>query len=299
MSVAFDDLQWNAKAANNLFIRAGTMSPSDAKTWKQAFEALLKKEIGQTEKTVLDGGPAYAVPLVLLPVDALHDGQKYSAERGKKYLARLKQLTAADVALWTDKVDRFGGTELDAAVNIILRDDYFDQGKFQRDKFMTAVTALTGGPTSEKAPVNEAEEKVTLQGAWQLVSLEWDGLQVGEGRPELKDTRLVIEQESLTLSCIPVTMLAESGNRNAVADFTLDARHTPKVIVLNWKQCPWKRRKDFEATRAVDKAIYVLDGDRLKLCFSRKDDDTEAPTEFSAKTDSERLFWTFKRIPPP
>src|SRR5262249_22028630 len=83
MSVAFDDVKWNAKAADNLFQRARTMPASEAKVWKNAFEALLKKEIGQTDTEVLDGGPAYAVPLVLIPVEVLHQGQKYSAERGK------------------------------------------------------------------------------------------------------------------------------------------------------------------------------------------------------------------------
>ena len=82
-----------------------------------------------------------AVPLVLIPVDALYEGQKYSPERAKKYLARLKQLTADDVSLWKDKVDEFGGTRLDAAMNIILLDDYFDKEKFQRDKFKAAIEA--------------------------------------------------------------------------------------------------------------------------------------------------------------
>jgi hypothetical protein len=139
MSVAFDDLKWNAKAADKLYQRAQTMPPAEAKAWKEAFEALLKKKIGQTDTEVLDGGPAWAVPLVLIPVDALHEGQKYSAERGKKYRARLKQLTADDVTLWKDKVDAFGGTKLDAAVNIVLLDDFFDKEKFQRDKFKAAV----------------------------------------------------------------------------------------------------------------------------------------------------------------
>ncbi len=141
VSVAFDDLKWNAKTADNLFKRAQTMPASEAKVWKEAFEGLLKKEIGQTATTNYAGGPAYAVPLVLIPIDALHEGQKYSAERGKKYLARLKQLTAEDVSLWKDKVDKFGGTKLDAAVNIILLDDYFDKELFQRDKFKTAIGA--------------------------------------------------------------------------------------------------------------------------------------------------------------
>src|SRR6266404_2687399 len=107
MSVAFDDLKWNAKAADNLFKRAQTMPASEAKVWKKAFEALLKKEIGQTDTTNYAGGPAYAVPLVLIPVEALHEGQKYKAGRGQKYRARLKQLTAADVSLWKDQVDKF------------------------------------------------------------------------------------------------------------------------------------------------------------------------------------------------
>jgi hypothetical protein len=141
MSVAFDDLKWDARAADNLFRRAQSMPASEARVWKKAFEALLKKEIGQTDTTNFAGGPAYAVPLTLIPVEALHEGQKYSTERGKKYLARLKQLTADDVSLWTDKVDKCGGTKLDAAVNIILLDDYFDKEQFQRDRFKAAVGA--------------------------------------------------------------------------------------------------------------------------------------------------------------
>jgi hypothetical protein len=141
LSVAFDNLKWNAKTADNLFQRAQTMPASEAKVWKEAFEVLLKKEIGQTDTTNSAGGPAWAVPLVLIPVDALHEWQKYSVERGKKYQARLKQLTTDDVSLWKDKVDKFGGTELDAAVNIILLDDYFDKEQFQRDKFQAAIGA--------------------------------------------------------------------------------------------------------------------------------------------------------------
>jgi len=130
MSVAFDGLKWNAKAADILFNRAQTIPPSEAKGWKAAFEKVLNGEV-----------IACRVPLVLIPVDALYEGQKYSAERAKKYLARMKQLTADDVSLWKDKVDEFGGTRLDAAMNIILLDDYFDKEKFQRDKFKAAIGA--------------------------------------------------------------------------------------------------------------------------------------------------------------
>jgi len=131
MSVAFDGLKWNAKAADILFKRAQTMPPSEAKVWKEAFERVLNEKME----------PACMVPLVLIPVDALYEGQKYSAECAKKYLARTKQLTADDVSLWKDKVDEYGGTRLDAAMNIILLDDYFDKEKFQRDKFKAAIGA--------------------------------------------------------------------------------------------------------------------------------------------------------------
>jgi RNA polymerase sigma factor (sigma-70 family) len=139
LSVAFDDLKWNAKAADNLYKRAQSLPTSEAKAWKQAFESLLKKEIGQTETTINPGGPSWAVPLVLIPVDALHEGQNYSVERGKKYRERLKQLTENDISLWKDKVDEFGGTKLDAAVNIILLDDYFDKERFRWESFKTAI----------------------------------------------------------------------------------------------------------------------------------------------------------------
>jgi hypothetical protein len=139
MSVAFDDLKWNAGRADSLFKRAQSMPASEARVWKEAFESLLKKKIGQTDTTINKGGPEWAVPLVLIPVDALHEGGKYSVERGKKYRAHLKQLTAEDVSLWKEGVDGFGGTELDAAVNIILLDDYFHREKFQRDKFKAAI----------------------------------------------------------------------------------------------------------------------------------------------------------------
>ena len=54
----------------------------------------------------------------------------------------MTQLSAADVALWMDKVDQYGGTRLDAAMNIILLDDYFDKEIFQRDKYDAAIRAI-------------------------------------------------------------------------------------------------------------------------------------------------------------
>ncbi|MHB1560083.1 MAG: hypothetical protein ACYC61_21745 [Isosphaeraceae bacterium] len=139
MSVAFDDLKWDAEASDRLLKRAHTMLAFEARAWKMAFESVLKKEIGQTATEFADGGLSYAVPLVLVPVDALHDGPRYNVARGKKYRARLEQLTAEDVTLWKDRVDPFGGTALDAAVNIILLDDFFDGEQFQQPRYRAAI----------------------------------------------------------------------------------------------------------------------------------------------------------------
>jgi hypothetical protein len=143
VSVAFDGLKWNAKSADNLFQRAQTIPTSEAKVWKEAFERVRNDKI--------EPSCIVRVPLVLIPVDAFYEGQQYSAAHAKKYLARLNQLTADDVALWLDKVDEFGGTRLDAAMNIVLLDDYFDKEQFQRDKFKAAIGARPGHSPSAKA----------------------------------------------------------------------------------------------------------------------------------------------------
>lgn len=132
ISLVFEGDRWNARAGEKLLQRARTFPVAENRAWFAAFEALLKKEIPQ----------AYAVPLALIPVEALYEEQKYSPERGKKYLARLKQLTAEDITLWRDRVDAFNGNEFDAAVNLMLLDAYFAQEKFQREKLRAAIAAL-------------------------------------------------------------------------------------------------------------------------------------------------------------
>ncbi len=129
MSVAFDGLAWNTESADKLFERAQTMPTSAANAWTKAFETLLNKELQYP----------HVVPLVLIPIDVLHDGTTYNVERGNMYLARVNQLTADDITLWKNAVDEFGGTKLDAAMNIILLDGYFDKEEFQRHKFRAAV----------------------------------------------------------------------------------------------------------------------------------------------------------------
>jgi RNA polymerase sigma factor (sigma-70 family) len=136
------------------------------------------------------------------------------------------------------------------------------------------------------------EDKDKLQGTWRPVSVEIDGVTLGEGREEIKDDRLVIEKSSLTLSYTERTPLTEPEAKKAVADFSLDTKQTPKVIVLRWKKCPYNGEEDF-----THKAIYAVEGDTLKLCLSRGEDEKNPPTAFSAKTGSSRVLSVFKREP--
>jgi RNA polymerase sigma factor (sigma-70 family) len=53
--------------------------------------------------------------------------------------------------------------------------------------------------TGEADQENQAkDDSDNLQGTWRLVSSEADGILIGEDRPEIKDTRMVIHKSSLT-----------------------------------------------------------------------------------------------------
>ncbi|MEZ6138400.1 MAG: protein kinase [Pirellulaceae bacterium] len=165
LGVLFDNGKWNTPRADQLFFRARLISTSEAKAWKQAFESLLGEAIGQTDKANLNGGPSYAVPLVVISTDALFEideesvnsgfsdtQEKHSKDAAVKYRKRLSQLSKQDIATWRSKVDRFGGTRLDAAINIVLLDDYFVDEIFQGGDF----AATLGG----KSPVGSTDRVI-------------------------------------------------------------------------------------------------------------------------------------------
>ncbi|MEZ6134468.1 MAG: protein kinase [Pirellulaceae bacterium] len=155
MSVLFDKGDWNPKTASRLFKQLQSLNPSEVEAWQNAFESLMKETIGQNDREVFDGGPSYAVPLVLIAVESLLDNEPKDLSSGAndlslasglsaapvvrksagKYRKRLSRLSKQDIAAWRSKVDRFGGTKLDAAMNIILLDDYFVDEAFQDGDF--------------------------------------------------------------------------------------------------------------------------------------------------------------------
>jgi uncharacterized protein (TIGR03067 family) len=131
-----------------------------------------------------------------------------------------------------------------------------------------------------------------LQGTWRLITTEFDGLRISEGRPEIKGGRLVIEKSSFTL----FSKLFHSPNIplppedvKVVGKWTLDAKKNPREIMLTWENDPWTKKKN-----VARRGIYVVDGDILKICFSTDEDAKAAPTEFSANFDSKRNLLIFK-----
>jgi RNA polymerase sigma factor (sigma-70 family) len=261
MSVAFDDLRWNAAAADNLYKRARAMRPAEAKAWKEAFEALLGEKIGieqagKDEFSYSAGGPPWGVPLVLIPVDALHEGQKYSAERGKKYLARLKQLTKDDVGLWRQKVDKFGGTELDAAVNIILLDEFFSKEEYQRDKFKAAVEARDPKPAAkDRGQREEGKESVTAWG--EGVDGVQLGIQLGGRRPYQvgEDVTVLLRIRNTGKERLPYRESAEYFYKNPPLVTGPDGKAVPIKAMTVWG---FLRQRFVEPGNEVDLANLTL-----------------------------------------
>jgi uncharacterized protein (TIGR03067 family) len=116
----------------------------------------------------------------------------------------------------------------------------------------------------------------------------------GEGRPEIKDTRIVFEKSSVTMFYKlfhSPQVKKEPEDAKSVGTFTLDTTKKPTMITFTWENNPWNDRKDF-----TQRGIYALEGDNLKLCMSLANDDKQLlPKEFSAPAGSQRHFCTFKR----
>jgi RNA polymerase sigma factor (sigma-70 family) len=154
-----------------------------------------------------------------------------------------------------------------------------------------------------KAQIKPAQthkgDKDRLQGTWRMVTAENDGIRNGEGRPEIKDNRLVIDESTFTVSyAVNFTLngntleLQKAEITTSAGTFMLDARQSPKLIVLRWKKCPWNGKKNF-----TQKAIYALDDDTLKLCLNVDGEEKIPLTQFFADAGSKQCLWTFKREP--
>jgi RNA polymerase sigma factor (sigma-70 family) len=156
-------------------------------------------------------------------------------------------------------------------------------------------TAIPPNDVAKKPQARQAEpanpELAKLQGSWRLVAMESNGLTFTEGRREVKDTRLTIDQSSMKLRYSLLSEITPPEEKEATANLTLNAEKSPKQLVITWQDSPWSQQKAF-----VQPAIYRIEGDTLRICMSLPGEEKQdTPTDFYAKYDSRRCIWTFRR----
>jgi uncharacterized protein (TIGR03067 family) len=127
------------------------------------------------------------------------------------------------------------------------------------------VAALT--PAEDKPKDEEA-----IQGTWNVVSREMVGKKTPDA--ELKTLKVTIKDGTIT---------TDDDKKKEKVTYKLDPSKKPKAIDLT-----------DEEGKITTLAIYELDGDTLKLCWSEKVDDR--PTKFASDADSAQTVMVFKRV---
>ena len=120
------------------------------------------------------------------------------------------------------------------------------------------------------------KDKAALQGAWKVTASEQDGEKVPAA--DIKDLQLIFKADAIYVS--------EGGKAAENFSFLLDPLKKPKEIDLTIKIGPNKGR--------VDRAIYQLDGDTLRICI-QSNKDTPRPRDFSTQVGSKLWLVVLQR----
>ena len=136
---------------------------------------------------------------------------------------------------------------------------------------------MTGPVHADDKDGREAARKdlERLQGTWVVVSMEREGEAIPQ--EELKGRTCVYEKDSFTLRS------GDQPRRRGIV--TLDASRKTKAI-NTWDM-------DGPYADATVPGIYDLNGDTLKLCFSRPG--AERPAEFTTKSGSGLILVVYQR----
>ena len=110
-----------------------------------------------------------------------------------------------------------------------------------------------------------------LQGTWKVASATKGGKEAPADR--LKEMRLVVQGDKMTV---------RDGTRDEEATFTLTPDQKPAAIDV----------KPGRASRKTILGIYRLEGDALKMCWSREG---ERPREFASPEGSDAILLVLKR----
>jgi uncharacterized protein (TIGR03067 family) len=120
------------------------------------------------------------------------------------------------------------------------------------------------------------KDQIALQGAWKVTA----SISKGErsAPAEIKDLYLIFRGNAI--------LIREDGKTQENFAFTLDPAKKPKEIDLTLKVGPQKGR--------VDRAIYEIDGDTLRICI-QSDKDAPRPGEFASPAGSKLWLIVLKR----
>jgi uncharacterized protein (TIGR03067 family) len=119
-------------------------------------------------------------------------------------------------------------------------------------------------------------DKQDLQGTWLVTALETEGLRLGEGRPEIKGAKAIVEGDQLTLI---------DKDWRKTFQFDLAPARKPKEIDMKLR-----------GANGAARGIYEIAGDTFKLCFTQ--DGAARPNEFTAAVGTKRWAYTFRRDRP-
>ncbi len=155
--------------------------------------------------------------------------------------------------------------------NVIIQLSIFFLGWFVG----TSSSAIADDPSPRQAARDDLKQ---LQGTWQCVAMEREGDPVLA--EDLKGSTATYEDDRITL-----TRDGEVFRRGIV---TLDPSKSPKRVNT------WDLNGPYEDQTVP--GIYEVDGDTLKLCFSRPG--SERPAAFTTKEGSGSLSVVYKRKKP-
>ena len=140
-----------------------------------------------------------------------------------------------------------------------------------RIAYFTLAVFLTTATLAEQEVESKRSDKELIQGTWKIVALEADGKQAPED--SFKQKRFLIEGDRFS----------SSGNSKGIRPYRLDPVASPKTMDI-----PGSVEGQFA------KAIYEVEGDNLKLCFSQSTK-LDRPKNFET-SGTRYLCFTLKRV---
>ena len=135
---------------------------------------------------------------------------------------------------------------------------------------------IAAGDSNADAIKKELEK---LEGAWVTMSLELNGTKESEEEVKKADMKLAFKGNTVSLR--------QKDEVVFEATFKIDPAKKPKTLDLTIT------KGQSDGTKSL--AIYELDGDTLRACWTLFAVERDRPTEFATKADAGLLLVVYKR----